>query len=359
MVTVLLTDISSYKSAVIARHLAQSHPTVRVIATDHRRYTSRVHTRWVSDVRILPCRPPMGSCYVKALGNIISDESVDYLIPVGSDEMRSIMSHRHYVGDALRYASNSDLYFQLDNKSSFAQLLNQLHLPQPRVYHNLHAPLPLVVKPILGSSARGVRYIHSEDDRSSMIARFGSVPKHHVIQEFVAGEGVGFSGFFHDGTAITAYAHRRVSEFPVSGGSSVVRSRYTDTDLPVLEQLVACLLQEVRYSGFAMFEFKRRGPGDFCFIECNPRVWGSMHQSLADGVDHLAAMLGLTVHGQQMSSPISTVLFPLNVLAACQMARSGRWTEARMSLGAVALGHLDVNPLTDPLGLLALVGRGR
>ena len=44
--------------------------------------------------------------------------------------------------------------------------------------------------------------------------------------------------------------------------------------------MVEKLLKEVPWSGFAMFEFKRTASGELFFIECNPRVWGSIGDGL-------------------------------------------------------------------------------
>ncbi|WP_306048666.1 ATP-grasp domain-containing protein [Oceaniradius stylonematis] len=359
MTVILLTDISSYKSAVIARHLARTRPNVRVIATDHRPYTRRLHTRWARDVRLLPCPPSAGAPYVEALGEIIRNDNVDLMVPVNSDEMRAIMAHPRPVGATLDYTSGAETYVQLDDKAAFSELIDRLDLPQPSAYDSLDAPLPVVVKPAKGSSAQGVHYVHTETERGALMAKLGERPEGHVIQEYVSGEGVGYSGFFRDGQILTGYAHRRVFEYPITGGSSVVRSRYDHDDLPALEALVRRLLAEVPYSGFAMFEFKRRGPGDFFFIECNPRVWGSIHQGLADGADYFAPLLGDAALAKRAEKAPRTGLFPLNALVALRQIQAGRWGDAFRVVRSAPFERLDIHPLGDPLGILALMMRGR
>jgi predicted ATP-grasp superfamily ATP-dependent carboligase len=356
--TLLVTDITSYKAAVIVRHLRGCWPRVRVVATDHRGYARYVHTRYAVDVRILDCKPEDGERYARALGELVAREKVDMVIPVNSKEVRTLVDYRQHLGSALDYMGASDIYRQLDDKALFAQLLDNIGLPTPRSHETLDGPLPLVVKPSQGSSAKGVNYLNSEEKRAALKIKLGSVPPGYVIQDFVDGEGIGFSGYFRDGQALVSYAHRRVGEYPISGGSSVVRERYPYDDLPKLEALVAQLLSAAPWSGFAMFELKRRGPSEFSFIECNPRVWGSMHQGLADGCDYFAPMFDPDWTSlSSKPADVRTMLLPLNLLASMKYLLAGKPRKAFDVMSGVRRQKADVQPLKDPLGFLALLLR--
>lgn len=359
MTTVLITDITSYKAAVIARHLRWFHPDVRVVATDHRRFSRHVHTRHAPSVVRLSCGPEAGKAYAAELERVIASAGADILIPVNSKEIRVLVEHRAHLGAALGYMGERALYQRLDDKTKFAALVEEAGLPQPKSHESLDAPLPLVVKPAQGSSSKGVVYVKTEADREALKSRLGAKPVDHVIQDYVEGEGVGFSGFFENGRPLVAYAHRRVAEYPVSGGSSVVRERYPYADLPQLEALVARLLNIAPWSGFAMFELKRRGPGDFVFIECNPRIWGSIHQGLADSADYFEPLLGKGKARQQLAQAgPRTALLPLNLLAAAGYLGKGKFSKVLDLARPVLRQRLDINPLADPLGFLALLMRG-
>lgn len=359
MTTLLVTDITSYKAAVIVRHLRGRWPNVRVVTTDHRSYARYIRTRYAPDVHILDCRPGDGERYARTLGELVIREKVDLVIPVNSKEIRTLVDYRQHLGSALDYMGASDTYRQLDDKASFAQLLDKVGLPNPRSHKTLDGPLPLVVKPSQGSSAKGVNYLNSEEERAALKAKLGLVPQGYVIQDFVDGEGIGFSGYFRNGRALVSYAHRRIGEYPISGGSSVVREQYPYDDLPKLEALVARLLSAAPWSGFAMFELKRRGPSEFSFIECNPRVWGSMHQGLADGCDYFGPMLD--PNWTSISSKptnVRTVLLPLNLLAFVKYLLAGQPRKAFGVMSGIRWQRADVQPLKDPLGFLALLLRG-
>ena len=357
MTTVLVTDISSYKAVVVARFLKQAYPGIVIVGTDHRAVTLKFRTRWVDFVELLPPPDKSPTRYVEALVKVARKFSVDQLIPVNSVEVRGLMEHRHCFGTLLDYVGGTELYRQLDNKRSFAELVSDHGLPQPRLWPDLNAPLPLVVKPMIGSSSNGVRYVFTEAERQAAIAELDTAPQDCVIQEYVVGDGVGYSGFFCAGKPVVCYAHRRVAEYPATGGSSVVREGYPYSDLSELEALVVRLLAVAPWSGFAMFEFKRRGPGDFVFIECNPRVWGSIHQGLACGVNFFEPLLGFAPRPLPIRT-VRTRLSPLHLLALAGYARSGRWDVVSDVLRSFPGTKADIHPLLDVGGYIALLARG-
>jgi predicted ATP-grasp superfamily ATP-dependent carboligase len=357
--TVLVTDVSSYKAVVAIRHLRRRYSDLRVLATDHRPFVRRVHTRHAPEVHIIKVSPETGEPYATELAHLIREHAVDLLIPVNSKEIRVLVKHRALFGDALSYMGPSELYDELDDKAAFSRLIDRAGLPQPRAYQSLDAPLPLVVKPSRGSSAKGVEYLTTEEERAAFKPVLAASPADFVIQEYVTGEGIGYSGYFENGRPLVTYAHRRVAEYPASGGSSAVRERYPYADLPALEALINRLLEAAPWSGFAMFELKRRAAGDFVFIECNPRIWGSLHQGLADGSDYFAPLLAdERPAGIRLPIALKTSLLPINVLSALGYAKRGGFGKLAEIFLPIRGHRLDINPLTDPLGFLALLMRG-
>ena len=70
-----------------------------------------------------------------------------------------------------------------------------------------------------------------------------------------------------DSKLICALCHRRIREYPVSGGPSTCCESFYDEAM--IEQAYQ-LLHSFGFVGFAMVEFKGS-----CILEVNPRVWGS------------------------------------------------------------------------------------
>ena len=89
-----------------------------------------------------------------------------------------------------------------------------------------------------------------------------------LVQEKVEGDGAGASLLLdRDSRLIGAICHRRIREYPASGGPSTCCESFYDE---AMIDTAARLLQSFRFTGLAMVEFK--GP---CVLEVNPRIWGS------------------------------------------------------------------------------------
>jgi predicted ATP-grasp superfamily ATP-dependent carboligase len=108
------------------------------------------------------------------------------------------------------------------------------------------------------------------------------------MQEKIIGDGVGCSFFSVDGVVQTSYFHKRLIEYPISGGSSTYRTRHINEKI-----MNGCeeIIRKYKWSGFIMFEFKKRNE-EYFLIEINPRIWGSINQGLNDNANFFEYLFG-------------------------------------------------------------------
>lgn len=338
---------------VIARFLKETYKDIRVVSTNQSAISKVVHSKYFDDVVVVHSHPHQTDDYVSELLLTISSCSVDIAIPVNSDEIRAIMACREILGSPFSHLGTLQQYQILDDKKLFFDAVRQLNLPHPKVYESLDAPLPLIIKPRIGSSSGGIMYIHDEQARTAARNILSDRPGEFLIQEFVEGEGVGYAGYVLDGQIVNRFAHRRLIEYPISGGSSVLRETYPYGDLELMESFCIQILEIVPWSGFVMFEFKRSQDGEIRIIECNPRVWGSIHQGLNSGVNFFAPLLG-----EAIISPADrtrTELFPLSFIAAVTAFPRGEWHVIRKYLTNFRKSRHDISVLADPLGFISLL----
>jgi predicted ATP-grasp superfamily ATP-dependent carboligase len=134
---------------------------------------------------------------------------------------------------------------------------------------------PVVVK--RSSGAGGVRYVNGPDELEA--AEVSGA----IIQDWIPGEGFGYFALFDRGRERASFMHRRVREYPVTGGSSTAAESFRDAELARLGKE---LLSALDWHGVAMVEFKRDvRDGRFKLMEINPKFWGSLDLSIAAGVD--------------------------------------------------------------------------
>lgn len=94
-----------------------------------------------------------------------------------------------------------------------------------------------------------------------------------LIQQYIEGEGIGVSCLFdRDSRPVRILCHRRIREYPVTGGPSSCCE--TAWNAQLVGEAVR-LLQAMRWQGIAMVEFRGNETDGYKLMEINPRIWGS------------------------------------------------------------------------------------
>nr|WP_255769338.1 ATP-grasp domain-containing protein [Maritalea mediterranea] len=110
-----------------------------------------------------------------------------------------------------------------------------------------------------------------------------------VFPQQGAAEGLGVSVAARNGSILAAFQHKRLTEKPGGGSSSVRISEELDEKMLTA---VTRLTEAVKLNGVAMYEFRRSADtGKWVLLEVNARPWGSMPLPLALGVDFPAMLL--------------------------------------------------------------------
>ncbi len=161
----------------------------------------------------------------------------------------------------------------------------------PTVDHFLNANpgmvYPLMVKTRRATSAVGVYRARNENELRLACNNLGGVDI--IIQENITGRGVGISSIrWNNPNIMHHFGHKRVREYPISGGASTSREPWDIDDHP-LAYTIADLLEKLDWRGVVMFEFKEveaeNGQYKYKFLEANPRFWGSVPLAIANGVN--------------------------------------------------------------------------
>jgi predicted ATP-grasp superfamily ATP-dependent carboligase len=146
--------------------------------------------------------------------------------------------------------------------------------------------LPAVIKPRMSSGAFGIRYVTEAQD---LLPAYLAVHQKYplpLVQERIPQEGdsLGVSALFDEDSQVkAAFVHRRLREYPISGGPSTLRESVLH---PQVLELGLSLLKALGWFGVAMVEFKM-DPRDNIpkLMEVNPRFWGSLQLAISSGVD--------------------------------------------------------------------------
>ena len=214
------------------------------------------------------------SDYPDRLEALLRDYDRPILLPVGAATLRAVSEQK------ARFSQFADFLIAdpavldgLNDKDRVHEAAEALGLPVPKQYSGAPDRYPVVVKPHCGE-AYGLtakdRYAVAKDEKelTRALERFRPYDPAPIVQEKVEGDGEGVSVLLAgDGRLVRAICHRRLREYPMSGGPSTCC--VTEYDEQKIDAAVR-LLHHFGFTGLAMVEFKGGR-----ILEVNPRIWGT------------------------------------------------------------------------------------
>ena len=230
--------------------------------------------------------------------------------------------------------ARSDILDVLNDKEAVHARAEQLGIPTPRQYSGEPERYPVVIKPHCGEkfglkAAERYAVAHNAAEYTAAMARMQRYDPTPIVQQQVTGAGTGVSLLLdREGKLMCALCHRRIREYPITGGPSTCCESFYDE--AAIAQAYA-LLESFGFTGMAMVEFK----GDF-LLEVNPRVWGSFPMTEAAKSPFVAqyarAAVGEPVHytpcdyrtGVRMRFLLNDAVASLSYLRAGQLRRGLR-----------------------------------
>lgn len=141
---------------------------------------------------------------------------------------------------------------------------------------------PLVLKGITESGR--IRYVSSPKELIRKDLLPSTIKKETLLaQEYVKGIGYGFFALFNHGKPRAIFMHKRIREYPITGGPSTVAESVYE---PEIKEYGLKILKALNWHGVAMIEFKKDDiDNDFKLMEINAKFWGSLDLAIASGVD--------------------------------------------------------------------------
>jgi len=243
--------------------------------------------------------------FIQSIRTIINNYKDSLLIPVTDVTLSEILRNRALFKDLAtipfveytQYASVSD-------KVNLFHLAHRLNIPIPKTLfpselndigtimeESKKVGFPLVIKPFSSrirtknewTNAK-ISYVNSAHELENLLKGDPFKGNPFLIQERIVGPGIGIFLLLHEDKVIAHFAHKRIRERPPSGGVSVVCESIPPP--PDALQAARRLLEELKWSGVAMVEFKwDRRDNLPKLIEINARFWGSLQLAVSAGVD--------------------------------------------------------------------------
>lgn len=283
--TAIVTDTKYRMSLSLIRDLADRG--VSVIACYSGKAPYALRSKGVARAACLPDCRQAPDAFLRALADLCRTcTETPVLLPVGAATLALVTAPEGRAaleGLCSFCLSDADTLALANDKARLAALARTVGVPVPEAYHPRtpsdfdKLPYPVVLKPLCGEkqgleAAR--RYVIARDAAQARdaFAAFTFDGQPPVVQQYLPGEGLGYSVLAQSGVIVNAICHRRVREYPLSGGPSTCCQVIDGEFLrPYAEKLVKAL----NFTGPAMIEFKLDQDGQPRLLEINPRLWGT------------------------------------------------------------------------------------
>ena len=292
---VFITDGHWRKSLAAVRSLGRRG--IRVTVGESTRLAMAAFSRHCHRGFVYPSPFFRPGDFLDCLYGHLSSCAYQMMLPM-EDRTLELISRHHDDFSRLTYlpmVSHETLDFA-QRKDKVLFLAQKLGIPTPKTWVIQALPAlerlkerlvyPVVIKPRRGSGAVGIAYPASRQALVAQYHRIHSRFPYPMVQEMIprTGSGYGVSLLMDANAQVKAsFVHKRLREFPVSGGASTLRESVRRDD--ILDMAVT-LLKALNWFGVAMVEFKL-DPRDNLpkLMEINPRFWGSLPLAIAAGVD--------------------------------------------------------------------------
>ena len=257
----------------------------------------RVVSRAVRDSLRLPEPRPSPTEFTRALLEAIRDRGYDMLIPGNDQGLTAIAERYDAVPSGVRPGCPPPgVVVQHPPEAETLHVAGRLGIPVPvthgaadvadleRLRHAIAFPVVAKSRDKARPGLEKARYFRSWEELHAAFAESPAFGEEHLLQEYCRGEGVGLEILMSGGHPLVAFQHRRLREYPATGGvSSGAVSEACD---PALAAFARALLRALEWDGPAMVEFKQDvRTGRVALMEVNGRFWGSLALPIQVGID--------------------------------------------------------------------------
>ncbi|MCD6239844.1 MAG: ATP-grasp domain-containing protein [Thermotogae bacterium] len=308
--SVLVTTANSLKALTIVRSLGRKG--IRVTTADKHRFALASLSKYSKNFFLYPSPTKSPSKFISSLISFLKKHKHDVLMPVHSEDTYLIAKYKSALEPFIKVPlCDYSTLTQINDKGYLMQIAEELGIPVPKTYfikedlsvlHRIANEInfPAVIKLRNSASSIGISYVHSKEELISKykktLSRFNLPPSEYpLIQEYIEGDGYGVSLLFNHGDLRAKFTHKRIREYPITGGPSTCR---ISVKHPEMESLAVKLLKYFNWHGVAMVEFKldskTKKP---VLMEVNPRFWGSINQAVKSGVDFPYLLYKMTLEG--------------------------------------------------------------
>lgn len=293
--SVIVTNAKNRISYGIVRSLGQRG--IPVYTSDFVPVSMSFTSRYSKGHFIYPSPFRDQEAFIRCILKKVKELKPDVLIPV-FEETYLIAKYKDQISKHVKMViPDYQQILTAHNKDRWIPLAKRLHIPVPKSL-NLNEILfdkktikrlryPVLIKPKQGGGAWGITSINSPEEFESLFngqSLYGHyAPERFLVQEKMEGKVYCAAMLFNEGKLRGRVIYKQLRDYPVSGGQATLRVSVNHSQV---EDYFKTLLEELNWHGICQADFLINDKtGVPHLIDINPRLWGSLMQGIASGVD--------------------------------------------------------------------------
>jgi hypothetical protein len=318
---ILLVDAGWNQTAFLIAELARAGAQTTVLSPSYIGDLSRY-------CRHVPSPDVHDPAYPDLLRAVLRTEPADIVLPLCESVQRMIWALPEEEQRRVFPQTTAMQRELLSDRVRLYEFASGLDIPIPRPVaiadqQNLREVLtklglPCVLRGTQGMSGEQVRIVN---DATVALAAYRELrsasPDPPFAQEYIHGRRYLIGGLFDHGRALQWFSSCSLETSPAPTGPSV---RVQSVQDAVLKSYGERLFRALEWDGIACAEFMRLAPGDFRFLEINPRPWATIMAADKCGIP-LLRLFANYLHGRrpaaarEFADGIEYTLFPSFLLA--------------------------------------------
>ena len=298
---ILILDGQHKNTLAIIRHLGRTG-LYEIHVVSYQKFSISFFSKYTQEKFVITDPKKNAEFYIRDLLQLLQNDHYLVLIPVSyisfllcSTYKESILKHTHISiakEESIKTASS---------KIATYLLARQLEIPYPDFIEvdqidevkNIGISYPCVIKAPYEIGKTVVEYAGNKTELiekyTKMCKVYNFTEKLPIVQKYIQGEGVGFFAFYQKGVCKSIFVHKRLREYPVTGGASTAAEGFYNRQ--VIDDGKK-ILDHLQWEGVAMVEFKKdNSTGLYNIMEINAKFWGSLDLALFSGVNFPQMMI--------------------------------------------------------------------
>jgi hypothetical protein len=228
-------------------------------------------SRWVRHVHSCPHAGHEPIRYIERLAEVVQQQEIDVVLPTHEQAWLLANAGPLLPGHVRVAVADAEAFARVQSKLAFAELLEELGLPQPawrlvRAADDLDGlAFPYWLKSAFSTAGQGVREVVDESScREALEALLGDAPL--IAQSPAPGSYGQVQGLFDHGRMVAV--HTSVQRGRGLGGSAAAR---LSVDHPAPREHIALIGETLGWHGGLTLDYFHED-GEPSYIECNPRT---------------------------------------------------------------------------------------